>query len=433
MQKHRWLFIFLGVVVLGGAVVFGAAFGAGLTYFFLHAEPVQAAYHGPVQFGAQVDNTAGVLIAGVEEGSAAADAGLVRGDILLEVNGQSVNSLMDLQSVLAEAAPGDSAELTVQHGDETRTLTVELGARGDQAYLGVNSCGGPMSGAMMFADPQNNGMMQTITVAAGAQITEVVSGSPAETAGLQVGDLIVSVDGEAFGPNAGLADLIQAHQPGDKVTLAIQSQGADAPHDVEVTLGENPDNAGQAYLGVGYQMGAPMQFNGQDGQNFYFHNGQDFQGQLPEGQDPNGNGQFYFHGMPGTGGEGMPFMDPSQLPEGLTDAVIVSEVITDTPAAQAGLQPGDLILAVDGETVTDVETFVGIMQGHKPGDQVALSVFRAGEELTVTATLAEHPDDPAKGYLGVMAGSLSIHQDMMPAQPGQDFQFELPGVPGGDS
>jgi len=431
MKKHRWLFVLLGVVVLGVVLTFGVAFGAGLTYFFLHADPVQAAFGAPVQFSEQVDNTEGVLIAGVGEGSAAAAAGLVRGDILLEVDGQPVNNLMELQSILAKATPGDSVELTVQHGDETRTLTAELGERGDLAYLGVNTCGGPMGNAMMFGDPQNGGIMQTITVVAGAKITEVIAGTPAEEAGLQIGDLILSVDGEEISRKASLADLIQAHKPGDKVILAIQSEDADAPSDVEVTLGENPDNADQAYLGIGYQMGVPR-INGQDGPHFFFQNGEEFNGQLPKDLEE-GDG-YFFHGMP-FGGRGMPNLDRiPELPEGVEGAVVISEVIQDTPAAQADLQPGDLVLAIDGEPVTTIEAFTEALQSHKPGDEVSLTVFRAGDQFEVSVALGEHPDDPAKGFLGVLAGTFVKIDDMqLPEGFDQEFEPELPGIPGGDA
>jgi S1-C subfamily serine protease len=429
MQKHRWLFIFLGVAALGVAVVFGAAFGAGLTYFFLHADPVQAAFTSPMQIQMRGENNeVGVLIAGVETGSAAETAGLVRGDIILEVNGNAMNSLFDLQNALSELAPGESAELTVLHGDETRMLTAELSDRAGLAYLGVNTCGGPMDGAMMFNAPMGDVRLEVVLPA--AEVTEVIAGSPAEMAGLQVGDVIIGVEGEKIGQDVGLADLIQTYAPGDKVILEVQSAGAEETREVSITLGENPDNPGQAYLGVGYRMGSPTTVGPESMPRFFFHNGEEFQGQLPESGDQDGQ-QFFFHGMPGTGTEGLPY-DLSQLPEGFEGAVIITEVVDATPAAEAGLQPGDLILAADGETISDVETFVSLMQSHKPGDEVTLTVFRAGEEIKVTVTLAEHPDDPAKGYLGVMAGSFSVDQIKVPA-PSQDFEFELPGVPGGDA
>ena len=52
----------------------------------------------------------------------------------------------------------------------------------------------------------------------------------------------------------------------------------------------------------------------------------------------------------------------------------------------------------------------------------------------MNVTLTEHPDDPEKGFLGVLAGTLMILENMeLPEGFNQDFEFEIPGVPGGDA
>jgi S1-C subfamily serine protease len=415
MKKFGWLIAILGVAALGMALVFGAAFGAGITYFFLHADPAQAALAGPVA----VDEGEGVLVSGVQTDSAAAKAGLVRGDIILQANGEPVNSLFELKDILAGLEPGDNIELTILHGDETRTLQVELDDMQGLAYLGVSACNVPKGGSML--DIKKDAFI------VGAEIVEVIADSPAEAAGLQVGDLILSVGEDEIGPQASLADLIQAYQPGDEVTFKVQSPDSDEVQEVVVTLGENPDNPGQAYLGVAYQMGMSG-LNLGDGQLPF--------GDLPEGWNEDGN--KFFHGAPGMpnpGEEGMPhFVNPGQLPEGVDGAVIVSEVIEDTPAADAGLQPGDLIIAIDGESVTEIASFVATLQSHKPGDEVTLTVIRNGEESQIVVTLTEHPDNPEQGFLGVLAGTFTITDNTeLPDGFDQNFEFEIPGVSGGDA
>jgi len=415
MKKNGWLIAILGVAVLGLALIFGAAFGAGITYFFLHADPVQAAFAAPVEVG----EDEGVLVSGVKSDSAAAEAGLVRGDIILEVNGAPVNSLFELKDVLAGLEPGDTVELAILHGDETRTLQVELGDMQGLAYLGVSTCDVPKSGSMI------NINKEAFTL--GAEIVEVVADSPAEEAGLQVGDVILSVGEAEIGSEASLADLIQAYQPGDEVTFNVQSPDSDEAKEVVVTLGENPDNPGQAYLGVAYQMGMP---------GLNLKNGDLPFGQLPKGSDE--NGQDYFHsvpGMPNEDGGSMPhFFDLGELPEGVDGAVIISEVMEDTPAADAGLQPGDLIIAIDGESVTEIEPFVETLQSHKPGDEVTLTIIRSGEESQVSVTLAEHPDNPEQGFLGVMAGTFMTKENLdLPEGFDQNFDLEIPGASGGDA
>lgn len=88
----------------------------------------------------------------------------------------------------------------------------------------------------------------------GALIQEVVPGSPADTAGLEAGQMIQAVDGEKLDGSKNLTDIIAAHRPGDTITLTIFEPGVrdDQTRDVEVKLGENPEKAGAAWLGIRY-------------------------------------------------------------------------------------------------------------------------------------------------------------------------------------
>jgi PDZ domain-containing secreted protein len=88
----------------------------------------------------------------------------------------------------------------------------------------------------------------------GAQINSVTDDSPAERAGLQVGDVIVAVEGKAVNAEQTLSDLIGQYEPGDVVTLTVLPVGDLTQEDeVQVTLGRNPDKGGEtAWLGIRY-------------------------------------------------------------------------------------------------------------------------------------------------------------------------------------
>jgi putative serine protease PepD len=66
----------------------------------------------------------------------------------------------------------------------------------------------------------------------------VRSGTPAEAAGLQAGDTIVSIDGQRVTTGDGLTSSISAKKPGDKVTIVFERGGQ--THSVEVTLASRP-------------------------------------------------------------------------------------------------------------------------------------------------------------------------------------------------
>ena len=85
-----------------------------------------------------------------------------------------------------------------------------------------------------------------------AEIMKVVEGSPAEEAGLEVGDRIVAVDDELM-VEGDLAEMMTWYDPGDRVDLTILRDGEQEM--VVVKLGRHPDRGGEtAWLGVAYRM-----------------------------------------------------------------------------------------------------------------------------------------------------------------------------------
>ncbi|HEX5145672.1 MAG TPA: trypsin-like peptidase domain-containing protein, partial [Conexibacter sp.] len=71
--------------------------------------------------------------------------------------------------------------------------------------------------------------------------------------------------------------------------------------------------------------------------------------------------------------------------------VQVAGVQSGSAADKAGLQEGDTIVAVDGKAVSDPDALAAAIGGHKPGDEVRLTVQRDGSQQTVTATLGTQP------------------------------------------
>ncbi|ASI99342.1 site-2 protease family protein [Thermococcus celer] len=87
---------------------------------------------------------------------------------------------------------------------------------------------------------------------------------------------------------------------------------------------------------------------------------------------------------------------PALQPSG----VLVSGVLEDGPAAGV-LQEGDVITAINGQTITDMASFINFMNATKPGQVITLTVLRNGEEINLNLKLGAHPDNPEKGYIGI--------------------------------
>ena len=70
-----------------------------------------------------------------------------------------------------------------------------------------------------------------------------------------------------------------------------------------------------------------------------------------------------------------------------SQGAVIADVEDGSPAADAGLQAGDVVTAVDGDQVTNGADLTSIIRSHDPGDEVTLTIQRDGDEQQVTATL----------------------------------------------
>ncbi len=378
------------------ALAVGAAAGGGAAYLLLSKPDIVSAQRGQPEF----EPDEGLLVSHVDPDSPAARAGIARGDILLSMDGESLNSSQSLLDLMRERTPGDQVSLTFLHGDEFREATVELESRQDWAYLGLTFCGAGHHQGQAFPEGMiPPGFDFIFSGQPAAMVVEVLAGGPAEEAGLQAGDAIQAVDGQDL-QDGNLAEALQPFSPGDSITLAVQ-RGAESL-EIPVILGAHPDDPQAAFLGVSYRrlpMGLTI-----EGEKFF--------------------GDERFPGLPhGPFDEGFPFgraFGPGQLPAGIESALVLGEVSAGSPAAEAGLLPDDLIIAVNGDPIQGMETLVDAVQQAEPGDEIQLSVARGADEtIEITVSLGAHPDDPDQAYLGVVImGFIQVERQEGPPADG---------------
>jgi S1-C subfamily serine protease len=96
--------------------------------------------------------------------------------------------------------------------------TVIAGKTVQHAYLGVQ-----------IGDASNG---------AGAEVGKVVSGSPADKAGLQVGDVVTAIDGKTVESADDLTALVATYKPGDKATVTVTRNGSTKT--LTVNFGQRP-------------------------------------------------------------------------------------------------------------------------------------------------------------------------------------------------
>ena len=75
--------------------------------------------------------------------------------------------------------------------------------------------------------------------------------------------------------------------------------------------------------------------------------------------------------------------------------VLVSGVLDGTPAANAGLEPGDIIVSIDGRRTDTPASLARTIAQSAPEDTIALELVRDGRTVVKTAVLATRPSDPS--------------------------------------
>ena len=69
----------------------------------------------------------------------------------------------------------------------------------------------------------------------------------------------------------------------------------------------------------------------------------------------------------------------------------IGTVTSSGPAADAGVQTGDVVTAIDGQTVADADDLTAAIASHDPGDKIILKLTRNGSTRSITVVLGTRP------------------------------------------
>ena len=179
---------------------------------------------------------AGALISSVESGSPAAQAGLESGDVILSLNGTEIQTSNELPPLVASIRPGNAAKLQIWRKGRTQEVEVKVGGAKDDVAGNSESSESKetVQGKLGLTLRSLTSEEQRQRDVKGGLRVENVSGSgSAARAGIRLGDVVLSVNGEAVTSVEQLRSLVA--KASKRVALLIQR--GDAKLFVPVDLG----------------------------------------------------------------------------------------------------------------------------------------------------------------------------------------------------
>ena len=159
----------------------------------------------------------GALVAKIDPDSAAERAGLKVGDVILKFNDKAIVDAGQLSAQVGMAMPGDKAALEIWRAGKALTFSATIGSAVEQTLADSHSPAGP--GKLGLSVRPLNPMERAQAGVGGGLLVEESHGAAAE-AGIQPGDVVLSVDGTAVDSVDSLRNIIQQHDK--QVALLIQ-------------------------------------------------------------------------------------------------------------------------------------------------------------------------------------------------------------------
>lgn len=175
----------------------------------------------------------GILVQDVISGSAAEEAGIKAGDIILECDGREVNKPGELQEIIARKRPGDKVKLKIYRDGKTLELTATLKPRKeDEEVVKVEDREEPAKeiepGVLNFEKlgftvaNLDEETRDKYKVKNGVVVTKVEQFSEAFDKGIRENDIIIEADRKPVRNVDDLKKIIQGHKSGDVVLLRIK-------------------------------------------------------------------------------------------------------------------------------------------------------------------------------------------------------------------
>jgi len=189
----------------------------------------------------------------------------------------------------------------------------------------------------------------------GLPIGSIVKGSSAEKIGLQVDDVIMSIDGKKISDFESLSKVVKSYLPGEAVKLTYMRDGVANVVDIELS---DYDKYSNTWVEEDFMRG--------------------------------GHGRNRHHFKRERIDDDSPSLGVI-LQGAHKDAIIIDEVLAGSAAEKAGFQAGDIITSIGKAEMLSLDQTISTIKAHEIGDEVKVKVLRDGKKLTLRPVLEKLP------------------------------------------
>ena len=141
-----------------------------------------------------LEDVAGVLVAKVEDNTPASKAGFKKGDVIIKLNNKDMLNVDKFRIEVANAIIGDKIPIAILRDGKTIVLQVTLEARKDGSDASNNGDSQDWLGVKVDNIDSDIAKKANVKATSGVIITAIKNDTPAETAGLKVGDVILEIN-----------------------------------------------------------------------------------------------------------------------------------------------------------------------------------------------------------------------------------------------
>ena len=172
----------------------------------------------------QLKKPQGALVSSVEAGGPADKAGLMVGDVVLQVNDKALAESGDLPALIGQALPGETMHLAIWRQGKPAQLSVQLGNANDKLAVASKPDPAMSKGRLGLAlRPLDPAEQRASGLLAGGLVVERVQQGPAALAGVQQGDVLLAINGAKVKTVAQVQTAMT--HAGKSIALLIQRQG----------------------------------------------------------------------------------------------------------------------------------------------------------------------------------------------------------------